>query len=341
MCIIVAKPMNVSMPDEETLRRCFNYNSDGAGFMWANGKAVQIRKGFMKFEQLLEALDREIPEPMREETAIILHFRIATHGKVQPMCCHPFPLTDDADELRATMTKSRMGVAHNGVISGRHTNDQWSDTMDFIAHVMTPLMRMNPSFMHNSNALELLEGACDSKLAIMDNAGDIATVGKFYEEGGVLYSNTSYQRTVYGWSSYGSFWEKGYSGTGWWEWEDDDDDLLYPAKTGALTSMPATKKADYVNTEPYGEYDDDEMDVLIDMLPWQACKTCLWNEECALTYPVCDTENEAKSLSEDILAEQQEKELIELGHEEADPELYKALVESNNLALTKKGFYVD
>ena len=330
MCIIVVKPMDVAMPDTETLRRCFNFNSDGAGFMYADGKIVQIRKGFMTFAEFVEALDAEVPENERTETAIVMHFRIATHGKVQAGCCHPFPVTDEKAELMAASTKSRMGLAHNGVIQGRHTSDNWSDTMDFVADVVTPLMRMNPAFIYNSNAADLLEGACNSKLAIMEGSGEIMTVGQFYDVDGVKFSNTSYQRTVYGWSSYGSI------------WEDDDYDLRGWKEWSRPVKSTTTQNA-AVNTAPFGDYDDDDEDMydLIDALPWRACGSCLWNEECALTYPVCESEREADSLSADIASEEAERELIEMGHEDADVEFYNALVESNNLALSKKGFYVE
>lgn len=204
MCIIVAKPMGVEMPDEETLMTCFFANPDGAGFMWADGKTVRIRKGFMEWEDFADALAEEIPESKRKELAIVMHFRIATHGKVQPMCCHPFPISSDEKELQALRIESRFGIAHNGVISGRITNDKRSDTMDFIARVVTPLMKMNPSFMRNDHALDLLEGACGSKLAIMDNSGDLVTVGEFIEDEGVLYSNTSYLTFTSRYSTYGS-----------------------------------------------------------------------------------------------------------------------------------------
>ena len=49
MCIIVAKEIGIEMPSMETLERCFQANPDGAGFMWADGKMVHIRKGFMEY----------------------------------------------------------------------------------------------------------------------------------------------------------------------------------------------------------------------------------------------------------------------------------------------------
>ena len=281
MCIIVAKEIDVEMPDTETLRRCFYSNPDGAGFMWADGKMVHIRKGFMKFDDFMDALDESIPEDERTETAIVMHFRIATHGKVQPGCCHPFPLTDDRKQMRATSTKSRMGVAHNGVIAGRHTNDDWSDSMDFIACVMTPLMKMNPSFMFNDHALDMLEGACDSKLAIMENSGEIALVGKFYPEDGVMYSNTSYMKSVWNYTSYSNVWSQPRLSYTDYDYDYDyEDDYCYA-------------KDDYYGA-PFGE----KMDDLIAKLPHKWCADCLYNEECVLTEPLCLSDEDAQEMFE-------------------------------------------
>ena len=41
--------------------------------------------------------------------------------------------------------------------------------------------------------LDLIYLLAQSKFAIMDGKGYIATVGKFIEENGLLYSNTGYQ----------------------------------------------------------------------------------------------------------------------------------------------------
>lgn len=42
MCIIVYKPEGATMPSTDTLRRCFEENPDGAGFMWPERGRVQL-----------------------------------------------------------------------------------------------------------------------------------------------------------------------------------------------------------------------------------------------------------------------------------------------------------
>lgn len=280
MCIIVAKEIGVEMPSDEILERCFWSNPDGAGFMYADGKRVRIRKGFMEFDDFIDALHKEIDEPLN--TAVIMHFRIATHGKVQPATCHPFPITDKREELKKPRCDTRFGVAHNGIISGRTTSDDWSDTMDFVASVMAPLAKMNPGFMFSDDALELLKGACRSKLAIMDNSGEIALVGDFTEDNGVKYSNTSYMKTVSNYTSYKSLWsydnyssaygKYGVYGTfGRYDYDPDWEDLSIERAIGCL---------------PY--YEDG----------FGPCAKCVFKEECATDFPTCESMREAEEAVE-------------------------------------------
>ena len=234
MCIIVAVPRNVEMPKDEVLMECFASNPDGAGFMWADGKRVQIRKGFMTWESFKQALDAELDAGnIMSDSAVVLHFRITTSGKTQPKCCHPFPISSEPLDLQALSIDARFGIAHNGIIHGMSTRDGWSDTMDFVAGVVAPLARMNPGFMYSSDALDLLKGACKSKLAIIDNAGDLALVGDFVEDDGVFYSNTTYLPLRTNWSSYKGFWESSLYD----EW-DDIESLMEDLKYGACQLCP-------------------------------------------------------------------------------------------------------
>lgn len=224
MCIIVAVPAGVAIPSDETLKECFNSNPDGAGFMWSDGKKVNIRKGFMKWEDFIAALNTELDAGrIFTDSAVVLHFRITTSGKTQPACCHPFPISSEKKDLQATEISSRFGIAHNGVISGRYTHDGWSDTMDFIAGVVAPLARLHPSFMYSDDAKELLDGACRSKLAIINHAGEMMLVGDFIEDDGVFYSNATYLPTRWNYSSYRSVWNKWDDVYGDFDWDDDFD----------------------------------------------------------------------------------------------------------------------
>lgn len=209
MCIIALVPAGVNIPSNETLRECFRRNPDGAGFMWSDGKTVHIKKGFMKWEDFIGALNDELDAGhIYTDSTVVFHFRITTSGKTQPKCCHPFPISSEKADLQSTEIDSRFGIAHNGVIHGMSTADGWSDTMDFVAGVVAPLAKMHPSFMYSDDAKELLANACKSKLAIINHAGEYMLVGNFIEDDGVFYSNSSYIPFVSSYSSYRSIWDK-------------------------------------------------------------------------------------------------------------------------------------
>jgi len=288
MCIIVAVPAGVDIPNDTTLKECFVSNPDGAGFMWSDGKQVHIRKGFMKWEDFKKALDAELDAGrIYTDSAVVLHFRITTSGKTQPACCHPFPISDKKKELQATSIESRWGIAHNGVIQGRTTYDGWSDTMDFIACVVAPLSRMHPSFMYSDDANELLKGACKSKLAIINHAGEMMLVGEFTEDDGVFYSNTSYLPTRYNWSSYTSTWSKAYDS--------------------------------YFENSSYGN-----IDKLISQLEYQACQVCPNAYDCAEYMEWCGSEYEAVATCADAYActEEEIYELLDWPVEQKEEEVW-------------------
>ena len=269
MCIIVAIPAGVSVPSDDTLKECFTRNPDGAGFMWSDGKQVNIRKGFMTWSDFKEALDTELDSGrIYDDSAMVLHFRITTSGKTQPSCCHPFPISDRKEDLQALSIRSRFGIAHNGIIMGRDTSDGWSDTMDYVAGVVAPLARMHPSFMYSDDAKKLLEETCMSKLAIINHAGEMVLVGDFKEDGGVFYSNASYIPVRWDYSSYGNWWSS--------QRYDEKD---YGAPFGSMDKLVGELKfsacefcENNVECVEYGEWCSDE---------WDAVETCADSNGCS------------------------------------------------------------
>ena len=267
MCIIVAKPAGIAMPNDSIIENCFWGNPDGAGYMVANGKTVTIRKGFMQLDDLYQAL---AAEGDLTEYSVVMHFRIKTHGKVQPSCCHPFPVTSDHSRLSATYETDRIGVAHNGIIQSMtsKTSEGTSDTMAYIAEVIAPMRRLSEDFMHNSNALDIFEATVGSRLCFLDNSGDIVTIGEFINDGGILYSNTSYTRNISNWNSYGDIWRGGYDS---FLWNDLDDDEL--------------------------------MDNAVESLPYLVCEDCPNKYACAYGLPECMSYKEASQTVDELVVE--------------------------------------
>ena len=196
MCIICASPENVQQPSSQIIRNMFSRNPHGAGYMFARDGKVHIRKGFMTLHALLNALKEE---HFTAADPVVYHFRISTQAGVNPWMTHPFPLSNRPAHLKALDVDCRCGVAHNGIIqlTSDPRNREYSDTAVFIRDYLTKIIQ-HPSDLRNTKRLELIWQLAQSKFAIMDGKGYIATVGEFVNEDGLLYSNTSYQPFKYG-----------------------------------------------------------------------------------------------------------------------------------------------
>jgi len=193
MCIIIHKPQGVDMPYGR-LKTCFANNGDGAGFMYADGNYVMIEKGFMKLPELMAALWSLEKRINIKDTAMILHFRLATHGEKAAGNTHPFILCKNPQKLIALNIAGDTGVAHNGIILDLPRHKHLSDTMIFIKEVMADL-----SFKRlKQPAIQaLIELATNSKWAIMHKSGQVLLYGGSWTiDDGCHYSNISYLQTI-------------------------------------------------------------------------------------------------------------------------------------------------
>lgn len=130
MCIAILKPIDKTI-SKETLEICSNNNPDGCGFAYVKDNEVIIKK-FMEFEDFYKEYSK-----VETTSTMLIHFRIATHGKVELKNCHPFKLNN------------RMALVHNGIISGYGDKETKTDTQDFIDKVIGNIsykMWKNPSY---------------------------------------------------------------------------------------------------------------------------------------------------------------------------------------------------
>lgn len=204
MCIAIYKPINSDFPSKATLKRCFAKNPDGAGYMYALNGCVYIRKGFMRFEDFWRSL-KDIRAKNGDKLAYVLHFRISTQAGIRADCCHPYPLSEKMQDLRALKIKAKIGVAHNGIISltssGYHKTITYNDTMQFITDYLSLIIR-DKNYYKDKNTLLLIERLVGSRLAILDGGGHCELIGEGWrEDGGVWYSNASYQESAYTYTS--------------------------------------------------------------------------------------------------------------------------------------------
>lgn len=203
MCIIIAKPAGVALPPREHFERAFNNNTDGSGLAYNDGTRTYLRKGFMEFTDFETALS-EISNPTERD--MIFHFRIATHGKICPENCHPFPLTSSLPQLqRTSLDYGGWIVCHNGIIpkalgetDGFYWKNNWienkgsytapySDTQKYI---MERLSLLGTSIF-NPIVQEWIEAETGSSLWAVLTKNKLSLIGSFTEKLGVFYSNSS------------------------------------------------------------------------------------------------------------------------------------------------------
>jgi hypothetical protein len=182
MCVIICKPRGTALPNEQTLIDCWTSNPHGAGYAIcrAGNTITEVHKGFMDLFDLLVSLEAE---DIQLDDLVILHFRIATAGKIDGPTCHPFPIADSVKALRALEYTSARVVAHNGVIH----NDPpalLSDTQKFIMQVLS---RLNDFRYLDATVGSQIDG---SRLAVLDN-GILRLAGEGWKvhTDGCIYSN--------------------------------------------------------------------------------------------------------------------------------------------------------
>ena len=192
MCIICVSKSGICQPDESTIRTMFHHNPHGAGYMFARDGRVEIRKGFMRLDECLRAIRTE---HFTAADSVVYHFRISTQAGVNPEMTHPFPLSNQPGRLRRLDQSCRIGVAHNGVIrlTSDPNNERYSDTAIFITDHLSHIIRRRAD-LRDQRVLDSIFQIAQSKFAIMDGGGYVATVGAFINVRGLLFSNGSYRQ---------------------------------------------------------------------------------------------------------------------------------------------------
>ena len=258
MCIIVAKPNGVKFPSNESLRSCFDNNPDGAGIMIAADGKIIGTKGLMTFDAVLGRIaELEKTYGNLDDFSVVLHFRVGTHGSINPENTHPFPLNREAitsyNPFRILDWEAEQAFCHNGVLYSYGEDPDAkkydvSDTVIFGKKILAPLADLEDiatsSFCIDS--IKLVLGYGWSKFTFMNGHGDIALVGSFEESNGVFYSNYGYKpiirhsKTSYAYTydpdDYSDSWAKtnssryeGYKSRRRkrWPYQEEDDDLPF------------------------------------------------------------------------------------------------------------------
>ena len=269
MCIIICKPAEKNLPDTETLKNCFMFNPDGAGFAYNTKDGIYISKGYMVYSEFLSALNA-VENP--KDKNMIIHTRITTHGDTIGGNTHPFPVSDNFRVLQALEYTSDLVVAHNGIISSVTVpaKSGLSDTQIYIRDVLYPLKQaVGNEFYKDENCQNLIIATMGaSKFSFLDSSG-ITTIGDFNEFDGCQYSNYSYLRTNYV-TSYGAYKTSDYKSGAWYDQYDDNYYDTYGAsystsnKKSNGCSFCTVKNNDDCDQRAIKFLEDENIEVVID-----------------------------------------------------------------------------
>lgn len=184
MCIIASIKSNQQI-SKSTLKRCWENNPHGGGFMFTDGKKVHTYKQMHSFKKYYNTfLDKRKQFP---QSNFVCHFRISTHGKVNETNCHPFNVND------------KLGFVHNGIIRNAPISHEYSDTYMFNA---TILQNLPTNFTSNVAILTLLKEyiGSGSKLCFLSSDNKLTYVNESageVDENGVWFSNGGYKQVRY------------------------------------------------------------------------------------------------------------------------------------------------
>lgn len=198
MCIAVFKEKGSKCPSMEILKNCWDNNDDGAGYAYAYDGQVHIKKGFMTWQSFADAFNADKKRYDFDKLGILIHFRISTHGGVNPQNTHPFPLSNDTGMLQKPESVSDYAVIHNGIISLTSSTataeKTTSDTLVFVRDYIWNIAQNRGWFKREAN-IDLIYRLAGSKIAILNRFGEIIHTPGFTEDNGVWYSNDTYKNS--------------------------------------------------------------------------------------------------------------------------------------------------
>ena len=189
MCIAVLRKSNAVL-SRETLKRCFEKNDDGAGFVFAHGRKLILEKGFFTFNKFWNAFSK-VPK----NCPAIIHFRIASSGLKNKKNCHPFLINQNC------------AMAHNGILHDwvGEEKDKKSDTVHFVEQILRPLLSKVPRAYLDILFQHMLEKTIDvgNKMIFLDANGRHSILreyaGEWDKKKGCWFSNDGYKndKTVF------------------------------------------------------------------------------------------------------------------------------------------------
>lgn len=171
MCLIIAS-QDGKLPDWEYVSQGYKDNPHSWGIMSSNGKRISIYRGLDKasFERAYSKLGGD---------PYVIHFRWATHGKIDIANCHPFEVAPG------------LMMAHNGVIKIEQHRKDKSDTWHYAKH-LRQLGLTRDNFTVSENLLSIgIDIGPHNRVAFLSRNGDLRIVNESSgtDVGSVWFSN--------------------------------------------------------------------------------------------------------------------------------------------------------
>lgn len=207
MCIIIAKnKKSCRVPTLDELRTSFNYNSDGAGFMYVDNGRVIIDKGYMKLDDFINRYKELLIKFNNfDNKSLVIHCRIGTSSGNTPQNTHPYRVSGREKDLHKLQDSCELGVVHNGIIhqyTPTSIKSSTNDTQEFIMRYLFPLYNNWKGFYKSKAIRDGIADITNSKLVFLDANDDLYYVGDFIKDEGIMFSNSTYKSYNYNWNKY-------------------------------------------------------------------------------------------------------------------------------------------
>lgn len=180
MCLLMLHPGRVYI-DESALREGWRGNSDGAGYAFAHGGKLIVRKPFFKLREFLKAYQADVA--LYADSPFIIHLRYATHGGKGGDNVHPFEICG-----------GEIVMGHNGMLCEFESPAKDESDTRFFAR--TVLAHRHPDQVMAPEFRDWLTGLIGhNKLAFLraDGTWSIANDKAGHWDGGAWFSNYSYR----------------------------------------------------------------------------------------------------------------------------------------------------
>lgn len=195
MCVIVQKPQNIDLPDDDILKKCFEKNPHGSGILLfrKDSNILEIHKGMMTFDDFKKTFDSL---NIQKEDEAVFHFRITTSGGTSAENCHPFPISALINQLKATEITTPRAFVHNGILGNGDETLKISDTQKFVRDVMSRDEISN--FLDDEEVQKYIEklAGYGNKFYVADAEKKVfKRFGNWTEDSGLYFSNMLWKNT--------------------------------------------------------------------------------------------------------------------------------------------------